>query len=384
MEKGNQQLMQGTKGKYNMSYNALRGLAAIGIFFSHMSYLGESDTNFWRESYYHLMQHGASCCSFFYIMSGFLALYTWKDIGFKEYLSGKMKRIYPLALTVLLMAMAVDVAMGGSEAVSGNIPVGSLQWWLNVLIGAAMLKAFIPIESTFYSFHGPSWYLSALVVFYMLFWLMAQGMAGAVYEKRKKIWTGVKLACIATYILQAAACLVIDIKGLKGIITWATYVNPWFRIFGECFLGMIIAAHMSKQKEGEGSGNRWMAAAWLLVLSTIFLKNIVHTTLLNAWAWAIPCTCLLAAFYRDEGQAAGILHARPFQFLGDISFELYMTHAFVYEGLPIVAGAVYAPMGEWIVSHAGTRFLITIVLSLLAAWMVKGVFTAVGKYKNVS
>ncbi len=237
---------------YNKSYNAIRGFAAVGIFLSHMSYLKGSDVPFWRALYNLFFRHGSSCSSLFYIMSGFLAVYTWRNIGFREYISGKIKKIYPLVLGVLFLAIAVDVVMGGSETISGNVSVCSQKWWFNVFMGITMLKAFIPWESTFYSFHGPSWYISALVVFYVLFWVIARIMADSGYKTRKKIWMGIILTCIIAYVLQVAVCLTVDVKELKNVRLWITYINPYFRIFGECFLGTIIAGYIDKIKKNSG------------------------------------------------------------------------------------------------------------------------------------
>ena len=67
--------------------------------------------------------------------------------------------------------------------------------------------------------------------------------------------------------------------------------------------------------------------------------------------------------------------------LGNISFELYMTHAFVYEGLPIVAGVVNNDMKKWLISHAGIRFVITAILSFLAAWIINMILRTVKRKK---
>ncbi len=79
---------------------------------------------------------------------------------------------------------------------------------------------------------------------------------------------------------------------------------------------------------------------------------------------------LLIAFRQGTGKVSGLQKTRGMQFLGDISFELYMTHAFVYEGLPVVVGIVSKPMKDWLVYHAGTRFMITFILCILVAGMV--------------
>jgi hypothetical protein len=92
-----------TGKKYNKSYNAIRGFAAVGIFLFHMSYLRDSDVPFWRELYNLIFRHGLS------------------------------------------------------------------------------------------------WYMSGLVVFYVLFWLVTRIMAGSGYKIRKRLWGGI-LTCIVAYI----------------------------------------------------------------------------------------------------------------------------------------------------------------------------------------
>lgn len=128
---------------------------------------------------------------------------------------------------MLFLAIAVDVVMGGNETVSGNVSVCSQKWWFNVFMGITMLKAFIPWESTFYSFHGPSWYISALVVFYVLFWVIARIMADSGYKTRKKIWMGIILTCIIAYVLQVVVCLTVDVKELKRIVALKNGVWQW-------------------------------------------------------------------------------------------------------------------------------------------------------------
>ena len=124
------------------------------------------------------------------------------------------------------------------------------------------------------------------------------------------------MICTTAYILQAGICLVVDVKELENIKLWATYVNPYFRIFGECFLGMIVAGYIDKIKKNNGREKWWLAAALLSISTILLLKNMIHTSFLSAWAWAIPSACLLAAFYSDAGKAAEILHAKPFQVMG--------------------------------------------------------------------
>lgn len=388
------------KRKKNLSYNALRGIAALGIFFSHMSYLKASDTQFWSGLYTFFMRHGSVCCSVFYILSGFLAVYTWRNSTFREYFTRKLKKNYPLVFYVLVLAVALDYVMSRNAVINEGVSAGSPQWWFNILMGVTMLKAFIPYESTFYSFHGPSWYFSGLVVFWVLAYFIVPKLVGAITDikdaqnakdnllnnnnllnhSNQKLAVGwVTVICAVAYAVQAVICIYIDVKQLSDIRLWATYVNPWFRIFGECFLGMIIACHIEDMKLTKNSSGKLKVFAIVFAFAVILLRNVMATSLWSAWIYALPISLLLISFYNDEGKVAGVLKAKPFQFLGDISFELYMTHAFVYEGLPIAVGIVSTDFKGWLVYHAGTRFIITMALAIVFAWMVQMVFGLVRK-----
>lgn len=365
--------------KHNASFNAMRGLAALGIFFSHMSYLKASDMPFWSSIYQFFMRHGSVCSSFFYILSGFLAVYTWKNATFKDYILKKLKKLYPLVLSVLFLAIILDFIMSGSTVIS-DIVIGSGQWWFNILMGITMLKAFVPLESTFYSFHGPSWYMTALIVFYVLAWFIVPKLTNSKNNKQQKfVMRLITLICISAYVIQAIICLIVDIKGLSNIRLWITYVNPWFRIFGECFLGMVIACYIDKIKLTKNSGDRLKVIALLFTIAMLMLRNVIKSSFWNAWVFAFPIASLVIAFYDDKGRVANVLHTKPFQFLGKISFELYMTHAFVYEGLPIAIGILSSSMKNWLIYHAGTRFMITLLCSILFAWIVNWIFKFIGK-----
>lgn len=371
--------MQKSKGR-NLSYNALRGLAALGIFFSHMSYLKASDLPFWSDFYQIFMAHGSVCSSFFYVLSGFLAVYTWRNLGFKDYAVRKLKKLYPLVFCVFLLAAAFDLFMSGSSVINDGVAPLSGQWWFNVLMNLTMLKAFVPFESTFYSFHGPSWYMSALIVFYILAWFIVPKLVDEKSKKTAVRW--VTAVCIAAYAVQAVICFIVDINGLSDIRLWITYVNPWFRIFGECFLGMAVACHIDNIKMAANSGGILKTAALLFALAVLLLRNVFSTSLWNAWIYVFPITLVLIAFYNDQGGVANALKAKPLQVLGNISFELYMTHAFVYEGLPIAVGILSASLKSWIVYHAGIRFIITMILAILFAWIVNKLFGLIGRKKK--
>ena len=110
--------------------------------------------------------------------------------------------------------------------------------------------------------------------------------------------------------------------------------------------------------------------SFVIFLASFFLKNIIHLNIYPAWIQIIPMGFILIAFRSERGVISKVLKSGPLQFIGKISFELYMTHAFVYEGLPVAIGFVSKNFKNWIIYHAGTRFVITFVLCIVFAYIV--------------
>lgn len=197
--------------------------------------------------------------------------------------------------------------------------------------------SFIPIESVFYSFHGPSWYVSVLFVFYIIGYFITKRIKNRNTNK-PIIWLGGILLCeLMPQIQKRIQSLNKDLLEIVALIV---------------FVGFFI------------------------------VNNFASSSTWGAWVWFIPVSLLLIAFYKDDGVISSLFKRRFWQFLGNISFEVYMTHAFVYEGLPVAAGVVSGTMKSWIVYHAGTRFVITLIASIVFAWVVHIVFNS-QKWKRI-
>ena len=134
------------------TYDVWRGIAALMILFSHMAYLSAATNPFWLWFHQHFMRYGALATSFFFLCSGFFLCYTWKNQSCGAYIKGKLKRLYPLTLVVFVLALLVDLVFSGNDIVNEGVATGSAQWFFNIFANLLLFKAFIPLESTFYSF----------------------------------------------------------------------------------------------------------------------------------------------------------------------------------------------------------------------------------------
>ena len=350
-----------------VTYDALRGIASICILFSHMKYLADATNSFWHTFYTVFMSKCAIATTFFFLCSGFFLDYTWKDLSFGKFVKAKLKRLYPIAFIVFILALLVDLVMTGENEAGGDVVKGSALWYVNIAANLFMFKSLIPDERVFYSFHGPSWYISVLFFFFLITYPMVRRLHGTEAEKWKK---RIAWICCGAYAVELVVCILVQMFEIPNL--YLCYVNPWFRIFGEGLAGVLLCRYMPQIQERIRKipliGLE--IAAIVLFLADILLRNVIQLTIYPAWIQIIPMGLLLIAFRKGNGSVSRMLKTKPIQFLGVISFELYMTHAFVYEGLPVIAGIVNKSIREWLVIHAGTRFIITFVLCIIFAWIV--------------
>lgn len=359
-----------------ITYNALRGIAAVMILFSHMSYLKDAVNPFWNGAWAHYMHGCAVVTTFFFLTSGFFLNYTWKDQPFGKYVVGKLKRIYPLTIIVFVMALMVDVALSGNDIVSEGVRTGSAQWFFNIAANVLLFKAFIPVQSTFYSFHGPSWYISVLFAFYLVAYGFVRGLRGRNRSKWLKYTWGI---CILAYVLELVVCVLVRVAHWPSL--YPCYVNPYFRILGEGLAGILLCEYMPQiqRRIPKRSIPAIEIVALVVFLLDAPLRVLLPLNISFAWIQILPLGLMMIACRQGRGPVSGLLKGRALQFMGDISFELYMTHAFVYEGLPIVAGVVSKALRDWLVYHAGTRFVITFIACVIFAWIAHQFMALINK-----
>lgn len=72
------------------------------------------------------------------------------------------------------------------------------------------------------------------------------------------------------YLVQFVLCVVVDTKGLSGMRLYLTYVNPYFRIFGEGMLGVFLCETMPWIQERIKCWNKSVLEVSSLILFVVF------------------------------------------------------------------------------------------------------------------
>lgn len=257
---------------------------------------------------------GFFATSTFFILSGFLLAHVYLDDRFemREPAAGFLKKrfanLYPIHIGSMLLAMGVSAAVGYlalSEQDAGaslrfvlfdvNNDTGMLdpealrhtmgdgELWFNVVLNVFMLHAWNPYYLTF---NPPSWSLSALFFFYLLFPLIAPRLMRV---KKARFWL-----LITNLVYLVPPLLVIAFTSFDMPETGILHRNPIIRL-PEFVAGILLCAFYARQK---ATGRRLRAPGMVLAIGYIALSCVAATWLLGqgrAWYYLLHNGLLMSA-----------------------------------------------------------------------------------------
>ena len=92
---------------------SLRFLFALMIFFHHLRFLQDYNSDIFNWLYVKIFWEGYIGVSFFFILSGFIIAYNYqekilkKKISFKKFIIARISRIYPLHILTLILSLPI-------------------------------------------------------------------------------------------------------------------------------------------------------------------------------------------------------------------------------------------------------------------------------------
>lgn len=140
------------------SLTSLRFVFALMVLLSHCA----SIDPFFRKN---IFQEGFVGVSFFFILSGFIISYSYKNkieghsVSKRTFWVGRIARIYPLHVFTLFVTIFLHREMWHN----------AVSWLGHFIPNLFLLQAFIPKAGYYYSFNSPSWSLCCEMLFYGLF-----------------------------------------------------------------------------------------------------------------------------------------------------------------------------------------------------------------------
>lgn len=296
---------------------SLRFFFAFIIFTHHLTFLSKSKVAYLRWIHEYILKEGFIGVSFFFILSGFILAYNYRDsilnknISKSDFYIARIARIYPVHLLCLLIAIPITL-----QKVSFNLYI----WLTQLFFNLTLTQSFIPIKNIYFSFNSPSWSISNELFFYFLFpFLIIWGLKTKNHKYKKVL-------LVIIVLLIPFLMLIIPADYYKHLF----YVNPFFRVFDFIIGIMLFEIYLKIKKEQTVVNYNLLEISSIIVLVLFF---VFHTWVplvmrYSIYYW-IPMSLIILTFSFQNGLISIFLSNKSLIFLGEISFGFYMFHQLV-------------------------------------------------------
>ena len=344
--------------------DGLRGVAAVIVVVFHLF-------EPYSDPAHQLLNHGYLAVDFFYVLSGFVIGYAyddrWHKMTIKDFFKRRLVRLHPLLIMGNLLG-AILFYFGASSAwpLIENAPCWKVL--LLFLLGCTMLPALtswdIRGQQETHPFNGPSWSLLYEYIGNILYALI-------IHRFSKTVLT-IFVIGSAFFILDLS--LNLDVFGLlasRSPPTHYTVIGGWCITPTQVYIGFtrllypllagLLVFRMNKLIKV--TAGFW----WCSLLITIILVMPRIGGGAHAWwngAYEAFCILIVCPVIVAMGAGSTITGKRSVdlcQFLGEISYPLYITHyPFIYL------------QTAWIYSHPDASLGTTIFLNVSTFVMAVG------------
>ena len=296
--------------------------------------------------------------SFFFVLSGFILAYVYPTLDSRpkiyHFLQARLARIWPVHAATFLLA-----------------------WWLlslewettQALANLALVHAWIPVQSYYFSYNAPSWSISTEAFFYLTFPFLIYRWPQT--WRQKLLASGFLLVGLMVYCAASSA---------PDYTAWL-YINPLSRLF-EFLVGASIALGYNCTKKTI----KWpLGLATSIELFALFLcgLGLYLKFLYSDWLAGMPLGAGFAQWFDGSGLflcfgfliyivALGrgflsqLLVVPELVLLGEISFSIYLVHQILIR--------FYSTLLPYLPSTSGVlafgAFWIVVILSAYILWVI--------------
>jgi len=293
---------------------SLRFIFALMVFLAHLGGLFfKYNEDFLNHSFakYIRMEEGHLGVSFFFILSGFILAYNYRDkfinkaITYRDFMLARIFRIYPLHILTLVIAIIIK-----------NSHFDTLVYWGKLIVNLLLLQSFVPVKDYFFSFNNLSWSISDEMFFYTLFPIL--------------ILLVLKLKKYTMLLIVVPPIIIAFFPDFKET-RWVYYINPFFRVF-DFLIGISLFELYRKTKDQKISFKMGtlieIASVIVFILFYAFYKDVEKSYRWSIYYW-IPMSLIVYVFSFQKGFLSKILSNKKLIWLGEISFCFYMIHQLV-------------------------------------------------------
>lgn len=306
--------------------DGLRGLLAVWVVLVHL--LPSIGVDAARLGHFSQLFGEHMRVQIFCILSGFVIflMYEKRRPSYRSFIYGRFLRLYPVYILAFLVSVLMTqvslAALNGSPFTGSrlesriSILENSLAYFpAHFAAHATLLHGVIPeaiLPSGAYAFLGQAWNISTEFQFYVVAPFLFLGLATGPLWRR--LATGA--VCL---------CLWLALRNWPNPADLAQYA-PYFA------LGMVSFAIWTRNL-----GNHRHLNAFTVILTTVLFCLLGDLAMA---VWAFVFGWLLIQRYQNRGHhVLGWLRSRPLQWLGEISYSLYLLHMIpLYLGMYVLNG----------------------------------------------
>lgn len=346
------------------SLQSLRGIFAIMIFLSHFV-LGPGDLRAFYEG-------GTMGVEFFIVLSGFVmcAGYERKveahNISYRDFMTRRLIRIYPLHLLCLAAWMVLTY--------------GSGRYQLDVIgVNALLLQAWLPGQRIFYGCNTPSWCLSVFLFLYAVFPFIIDA-----YHRNARRFS----AAFGVFVLVFLVYLALLPDSLdENYDLWLTRISPPVRLI-DFVIGMMLwqAYTMLKggtfiqklRKQGYAVKTIIELVPLLIYIPCAMASEVLPSKWSTAVVWWLPTILCVMTYALMDGKGGALTSLFDSKWLvkfGNASFCFYLMHI-------LVVKAVYRFCNHFdCVQQPIVMMFITLAVAVIASMAVsRWIDAPVGRY----
>jgi len=296
--------------------------------------------------------------TFFFMASGYLlerrhggAAVT--AVGYARFALRRASRFYPLHWLTLAMWLALTAWAGQLVIRPGAL-----------LLNGLLLQSWSHVHAVYFSYNSYSWFLSTLLFCYLCFPLLSRAMARWRFR-----------SCL----LLVMALAVVDVLVLAGTDVYgrtAAYVFPPMRLM-DFVVGMVLC-HLLPRASGCQPRAALCELGVLAALAAVMFALWCCPCLVpwsDALVWWLPIAVLIAVAVlcdRHEGPLGRLLVSKPLQWLGNISFEMFMLQGVA----ALTFNYLIAPLlGHCGIDVYGMLPWFIVPVDVVLAWAVNRLFT---------
>jgi peptidoglycan/LPS O-acetylase OafA/YrhL len=310
------------KAGYLSNLTPLRGVAAILVAVFHFEmaigrFVPARTTMFFEKSY--LM------VDLFFVLSGFILLHvygrafagTFEKGQLRHFVVARFARTYPLHLFTLLLLVVIVRYLTDW----GNPPI-VLEQPRDILPNVFLLQSFGVCK--IYNWNIPSWSISAEWGAYLLFPMLAWWIGRRPKAAPVVLAIGVVAAwCCIEYVLPRKNPLNPAIPVPHNLNT--TFDYGWLRGVAGFSAGLVIYQLYRWRGAARAMGSDWVSGLAILLVAA-GLHFAINDALI-----VVFFSALVLNFGLNQGRVHRMCNNRILQYLGDISYSIYLMQIFLQE-----------------------------------------------------